>query len=108
MSSTADVITRTAPPERRGRALGLHTSALTLGNAAGAPLIGLAVDRWSPASGFVTIGILGAGLALGAMVVTHLLRRRRTAPDGGRGRLEIRSGSRSGPASRQRRIPNRG
>jgi MFS family permease len=74
MSSTADVITRVAPPERRGRALGLHTSALTLGNAAGAPLIGLAVDRWSPASGFVTIGILGAFLALGAMVVAGAVR----------------------------------
>ncbi len=79
MSSTADVITRSAAPEQRGRALGVHTSALTLGSAAGAPLIGLAIDRWSPATGFVTIGVLGAVLALGALAVERLLRSRRVA-----------------------------
>jgi MFS family permease len=78
MSSTADVITRAVPPERRGRALGVHTSALTIGGAAGAPLIGLAVDRWSPALGFVAIGILGSIVALAALAVEGRLRRQRT------------------------------
>jgi MFS family permease len=77
LSSTAEVITRVAPPSKRGRALGIHTSALTLGNAAGAPLAGAAVDRWSPAAGFVTVGGLGCVLALVALVVV----RRRRRPD---------------------------
>jgi predicted MFS family arabinose efflux permease len=75
LSSTAEVMTR-VPPERRGRSLGLHTSALTLGNAAGAPLAGAAVDRWSPAGGFVTIGVLGAVLAALTLGAVHLRRNR--------------------------------
>jgi predicted MFS family arabinose efflux permease len=80
LSSTAEVMTRVAP-ERRGRSLGLHTSALTLGNAAGAPLAGAAVDRWSPAGGFITVGVSGAVLAAVALVAVHL-RRGRRAPRG--------------------------
>jgi MFS family permease len=79
LSATAEVMTR-VPSERRGRSLGLHTSALTLGNAAGAPLAGVAVDRWSPAGGFVTIGVLGAVLAALTLGAVHL-RRRRRAPE---------------------------
>jgi MFS family permease len=78
LSSTAEVMTR-VPPERRGRSLGLHTSALTLGNAAGAPLAGAAVDRWSSAGGFVTIGVLGAVLAALTLGAVHL-RRSHSAP----------------------------
>jgi MFS family permease len=68
LASTANVIAGTVEPRRRGRALGIHTSALTLGNAAGAPLAGWAVDRWSPPSGFVTVGALGTLLAVAALV----------------------------------------
>jgi predicted MFS family arabinose efflux permease len=42
----------------------LHSSALTIGNAAGASLVGVVVDRVSPRSGFVGIGVLGLLLAL--------------------------------------------
>ena len=69
LASTANVIAGTVSPERRGRALGIHSSALTLGNSAGAPLAGWAVDRWSPPSGFVMVGVLGTLLAVGALAV---------------------------------------
>jgi predicted MFS family arabinose efflux permease len=72
LSSTADVMARVSPPDSRGRAMGVHTSALTFGSALGAPLAGLAIDRWSPASGFVAVGVLGALLALLALALVRL------------------------------------
>jgi MFS family permease len=78
LSSTAEVMARVSPPGRRGRTLGLHTSALTLGGALGAPLAGAAIDRWSPAAGFVTVGVIGSCLALVALAV---LRLRGSPPD---------------------------
>lgn len=72
LSSTAEVVARVSPPARRGRALGLHTSALTFGGGLGAPLAGAAVDRWSAAAGFVTVGVIGSLLALGALAVVRL------------------------------------
>ncbi len=78
LSSTAEVMAHVSPPGRRGRTLGLHTSALTFGGALGAPLAGAAIDRWSPAAGFVTVGIIGSSLALVALA---LLRLRGSPPD---------------------------
>jgi predicted MFS family arabinose efflux permease len=72
LSSTAEVMAHASPPEHRGRAMGIHTSALTLGSALGAPLAGVAIDRWSPASGFVAVGILGSLLALLALAVVRI------------------------------------
>jgi MFS family permease len=72
LSSTAEVMARLSPPARRGRALGLHTSALMLGGALGAPLAGAAIDRWSPASGFLAVGAIGSLAALVALAVVQL------------------------------------
>ena len=72
LSSTAEVMARVSPPGRRGRALGLHTSALTFGGALGAPLAGAAIDRWSPASGFVTVGVVGSLLAAIALALVQV------------------------------------
>jgi MFS family permease len=72
ISSTVEVIAGSVSPERRGRALGVHTSALMLGSAAGAPLTGLVIDGTSPGVGFVAIGILGTILAVTALTVRHL------------------------------------
>lgn len=82
LSSTAEVMARVSPPGGRGRALGLHTSALMLGGALGAPLAGAAIDRWSPASGFVSVGVLGC---LSALIALALVRLRRSP---GRASLE--------------------
>ncbi len=52
-------------PERaRGEALGWHGSAMTAGNAIGAPLAGVAIDRGGYGAGFVTIGVIGVAAAL--------------------------------------------
>jgi MFS family permease len=64
ISATAEVLSRVTPAEVRGQVMGLHSSALTIGNAAGASLVGVVVDRVSPRSGFVGIGVLGLLLAL--------------------------------------------
>ncbi len=72
ISSTVEVIAGSVAPERRGRALGVHTSALMLGNAAGAPLTGAVIDRASPDVGFVAIGVLGTVVAVTALTVRHL------------------------------------
>jgi MFS family permease len=71
ISSTADIIAGSAPLYRRGHALGVHTSALTLGSAAGAPLTGWVIDRTSPGAGFVAIAALGTVLALMALASRH-------------------------------------
>jgi MFS family permease len=74
MSSTVEVIAGSVSPERRGRALGVHTSALMFGSAAGAPLTGLVIDGSSPGVGFVAIGVLGTVLAVTALTIRHLRR----------------------------------
>jgi MFS family permease len=74
MSSTVEVIAGSVTPERRGRALGVHTSALMFGSAAGAPLTGAVIDGTSPGVGFVAIGVLGTVLAVGALTIRHLRR----------------------------------
>ncbi len=74
ISSTVEVIASSVSPDRRGRALGVHTSALMIGSAAGAPLTGLIIDRSSPGVGFVGIGVLGAILAVTALTIRHLRR----------------------------------
>jgi predicted MFS family arabinose efflux permease len=59
-------VSRLAPPAARGVAMGLQSSAFTLGAAAGAPLVGFVVDHASPGFGFALAGIGGvlvAGLA---------------------------------------------
>jgi MFS family permease len=74
ISSTVEVIASSVSPERRGRVLGVHTSALMLGSAAGAPLTGLVIDGTSPGVGFVAIGVLGTALAVTALTIRHLRR----------------------------------
>ncbi len=72
LSSTAETIARLSPPAARGRALGLHTSALTFGAALGAPFAGAVIDRSSPASGFVAVGVVGCLVAVLALAVVRL------------------------------------
>jgi predicted MFS family arabinose efflux permease len=74
VASTVDAVTRAIPETARGEALGRHSAALTIGNAAGAPLAGLAIDRLGPAFGFVCVGAVGAALALLAISGSALRR----------------------------------
>lgn len=78
LASVANVMTSSVSPRERGRALGIQTSALTLGGAVGAPLAGWAIDHWSPAAGFVTVGLAGVVVAAIGLAASHLTRARDT------------------------------
>jgi predicted MFS family arabinose efflux permease len=75
ISATADQLVRITPASVRGAVMGSHSSALTVGNALGAPLAGIVVDQTAPRYGFVGVGIAGLTLAL---VVLGGQSRRRT------------------------------
>jgi len=66
IAATASEVARLAPPAVRGVATGLQSSSFTLGQAAGAPAVGFAVDHASPGWGFAVAGVGGllvAGVA---------------------------------------------
>jgi predicted MFS family arabinose efflux permease len=63
ITATAEETARLAPPAVRGVATGLQSSAFTLGQAAGAPAVGFAVDHASPGWGFAVAGIGGLAVA---------------------------------------------
>ncbi|WP_306206249.1 MFS transporter [Actinoplanes sp. RD1] len=75
ITATADAVSRLTPAGARGEAMGWHNSSLTVGVALGAPLAGLAMDTISPAWGFVTVGGIGALIAIAVLPIE--LRRRR-------------------------------
>ncbi|MEV1146772.1 MFS transporter [Micromonospora sp. NPDC049799] len=77
IAATSDAVSRLAPPEARGEAMGLHGSAITVGIAVGAPLAGAVIDAHAPLWGFAVTGAIGVVVAL--LVLPVELRHRRTA-----------------------------
>ncbi|MEU8153774.1 MFS transporter [Micromonospora sp. NPDC048986] len=77
IAAGSDAVSRLAPAEVRGEAMGLHGSAVTVGIAIGAPLAGAVIDASAPPWGFVVTGALGALVTL--VVLPIELRRRRIA-----------------------------
>jgi MFS family permease len=63
IAATGEAVSRLAPAEVRGEAMGLHGSALTVGIAVGAPLAGAVIDHLSPAWGYAVAGSVGLLLA---------------------------------------------
>lgn len=57
--ATVDGLGRVVPEHARGQALGWHSSLMTAGAAAGAPLAGLAVDAAGPGPAFVLVAAVG-------------------------------------------------
>lgn len=88
---TAGELIRITPAGVRGLVLGVHGSALTIGNAVGAPVTGLVVDAVDPRLGFVAIGVLGLALA-GLAWVLDVRNGRRPIP------AEVGPGDRAGDA----------
>lgn len=76
ITATIDDLSRAVPARVRGEAMGWHGSALTLGGAIGAPLVGAAIDHGGWQSGFGLAGLLGLVSALIGLGVQS--RRRRT------------------------------
>jgi predicted MFS family arabinose efflux permease len=62
ITATGELITKYTPASARGVAMGLQSSAFTLGVAVGAPTTGFVIDHSSPGWGFAVAG-------LGAVVV---------------------------------------
>lgn len=79
VAATAEEVARLAPPAVRGVATGLQSSAFTLGQAAGAPVVGFVVDHASPAWGFAVAGLGGVVVAA---VAAWLSSRRSVVPVG--------------------------
>lgn len=67
LAATGDSVSRLAPASVRGEAMGLHSSALTLGGALGSPVVGTVVDHFGPAGGFAAAGLGGIVIAVIAL-----------------------------------------
>jgi len=63
ITATVDELSRVVPASVRGEAMGWHGSALTLGGAAGAPIVGWAIDHGGWEGGFELAGFLGLAMA---------------------------------------------
>jgi MFS family permease len=63
VTATVDVLSHAVPDSRRGEALGWHGAAMTAGAAAGAPLVGAAIDHSGWPAGFLLVGLIGLGVA---------------------------------------------
>lgn len=79
IASTADAVSRLAPADVRGEAMGLHGSAVTVGIALGAPLAGAVIDASAPLWGFAVTGAIGLLVALVVLPV-ELRHRRQPEP----------------------------
>jgi len=75
ITATIDDLSRTVPTSVRGEAMGWHGSALTLGGAIGAPLVGAAIDHGGWQGGFQLAGAAGCVSAVLGLLVS--VRRRR-------------------------------
>jgi MFS family permease len=64
ITATIDELSRVVPASVRGEAMGWHGSALTLGGAAGAPLVGWAIDHGGWQGGFELAGLVGLVMAV--------------------------------------------
>lgn len=69
ITATVDDLTRLVPARVRGEAMGWHGSALTLGGAVGAPLVGSAIDHGGWPAGFGGAGLAGLAVALVGLAV---------------------------------------
>lgn len=80
ITATVDHLSRVVPVRRRGEVLGWHGSAMTVGSAAGAPLVGVSIDLGGWPSGFVVAGVVAALVgALGVALSAGRRRRRLTS-----------------------------
>lgn len=78
IASTVDALSRAVPQSARGEAMGWHGSSMTLGSALGAPIGGLAIDRFGFAGGFLVVAALGVVIAL-LVALAPRVHARRTA-----------------------------
>ncbi|MBW8752055.1 MAG: MFS transporter, partial [Propionibacteriales bacterium] len=80
ITATLDDLSRAVPASVRGEAMGWHGSALTLGGAVGAPLVGWGIDHGGWQGGFELAGFVGLGMAVTGLAVQSV-RRRGVSPE---------------------------
>jgi predicted MFS family arabinose efflux permease len=81
IAASTDEVSRLAPEQVRGEAMGLHGSAVTIGVAVGAPLGGAVIDAAGASWGFAVIGLIGALVALALLPIELRHRRAGTTAD---------------------------
>ena len=75
--ATVDQVSRVVPEAARGEAMGWHGSFMTAGSALGAPVAGLAIDRWGWGAGFASVSLVGVAVAMAGAGATYTRRRSR-------------------------------
>jgi MFS family permease len=81
ITATVDTLSRGVPESSRGEAMGWHGSAMTGGQALGAPLAGFAIDHAGWGWGFVSVSLIGLAVAVAGAGATRLRRGRRARRD---------------------------
>jgi predicted MFS family arabinose efflux permease len=76
LSATANAVSRLAPEGGRGVAMGAYASALMIGNVAGSPIAGVALDAAGSVGAFLAVGGASALIAAVAFVVDRRVRER--------------------------------
>jgi MFS family permease len=64
ISTTVDTLSQWVPAGARGEAMGLHSTALTLGLAVSAPVTGCVIDTWGARWSFAVAGLAGIVLVV--------------------------------------------
>ncbi|WP_175411363.1 MFS transporter [Streptomyces sp. TRM64462] len=80
LSASAGAISRLAPDDSKGVALGTYASAILVGNVIGSPLAGTVMDHGGPAASFAAVGATAAGIAALAWLCDVRLRAREADP----------------------------
>jgi MFS family permease len=80
ITATVDQVSQVVPEAARGEAMGWHGSFMTAGSALGAPVAGLAIDRWGWGGGFVSVSVLGLAVAVVGAAATRSRRRTQARP----------------------------
>jgi MFS family permease len=67
LSASVDAVNQRVPAAARGEAMGLHSTALTIGVACAGPIAGAIVDAYGPGWAFAASGVAGVVLVLAAL-----------------------------------------
>ena len=77
LTATIDQVSRVVPSTARGEAMGWHGSFMTAGMALGAPVSGVAIDRWGWSAGFALVAVVGVVVAAAGASAGRVRRHRR-------------------------------
>ncbi len=89
ITATIDQSSRLVPAEARGEAMGWHGSFMTAGGALGAPLAGVAIDRYGFGGGFLAVAVVGLAVALSGVFAVRARRSRLARTAAGDTRMTV-------------------